>query len=186
MPDEAALLPADIVLIASDGAKVSRWIEATQRLGGFAEHHAIWTHAALYIGNDRVVEATPKGGVRVAPLSEVTLGGVALVRRLPSADPTIDWRYRIIVHAMQGLGQNYSLDAVPWLAWTAWRRRLWRPSPNVDPSTVTICSNVIRDAYLSAADANLVPNGAGVAWPADLSQSPRLVDVSAGWVKVAP
>lgn len=62
LPDEAELLPADIVLIASDGGKAPRWIEATQRRGGFAEDHARWTHAALYIGNDRVVEATPIGG----------------------------------------------------------------------------------------------------------------------------
>lgn len=116
----------------------------------------------------------------------MTFGKVALIRRLLNPDHSIEWRYRVIVHAMQGLGRSYSLDAVPWLAWSAWRRRLWMVSPGVDPSSVAICSNVIRDAYLSAADANLVSNGAGVAWPADLSQSSRLSDVRVGWVKVAP
>lgn len=185
MIDEEALLPADLVLVANGGGKGSATIEKAQRQGGFEAEHARWTHVALYIGGDRVVEATPWHGVRVGTLSSAMFGRPALVRRIINPEPSIETRYQIIIHAMQEIGGSYSIASVPALGWAALRRTLWRRLPARDDQSLRLCSSLVRRAYLSAAEIDIAPGITGIAWPADFSRSKRLTDVAVGWVKLA-
>lgn len=183
--DESRLQPADLVLLGLADAKASRLIEAAQRRGGFDSQHAQWTHVAMYIGDDRVIEATPADGVRVNALSDVMFRRPSLVRRVVHAELPLEARFRTIIHAMHEIGRPYSLGIVPGLGWRAWRRRVWRPGSGPDILGMTICSSLMRRAYLSGAELDIAPHATGVTWPADLSMSPRLADVPIGWVRVA-
>lgn len=185
-PDEAAMEPADLVLVADSGAKGSAAISEAQRRGGFGAQHARWTHVAMYIGDDRVVEASPTDGVRVNALSSVLFRRVALVRRVEKPTLSLEARYRVIIHAMHELGQPYSLGVVPELAWWALRGRWWRRPSRSDDQALTICSSFVRRTYLSATNINIAPQAINLTWPADLSISERLVDVPVGWVRVSP
>jgi len=184
--DEALLQPADLVLVAGNGTKGSTAIETAQRRGGFDTSHARWTHVAMYIGDDRVVEATPVAGVRVNALSNVLFQRPTLVRRVDDAALSQEARFRVIVHAMQELGQPYSLGVIPKLAWWAWKGRWWQRQSSSDEQDLTICSSLVRRTYLSAANINVAPDATDLTWPADLSLSKRLVDVPVGWVRIAP
>lgn len=156
-----------------------------QEYGGFHPDHARWTHASLYIGRGRLVEATPLGGVRVGLLVGMTFGRELLVRRRLSNPPLLmEQRYDIAVHALTGLRRGYSLDAVPRLAWHAWRRRLWEQDQRPDVGGVIICSTVVRNAYTTAIFTDLLPGMISVTWPADLSQTAELDDVPIGWAKI--
>ncbi len=177
------LLPGDVLLVAGTSL-VSRWICQVQTQGGFHSAHAPWTHAALYIGGGRVVEASPLGGVRVGSVAVATFRRCCLVRRRLDPPMKIEQRYEIAVNALTDLRRGYGLGAVPRLAFQAWRRRLWEHDwrPNVDG--VIICSTIVRNAYSRALYIDLIPGMVGVAWPADLSQTTELADVPVGWVKV--
>jgi hypothetical protein len=72
--------------------------------------------------------------------------------------------------------------SIPPLAWRTFRKRLWRTTPT---HGVTICSTVVRAAYVTGPNINLLPGETGVIWPADLSLTPVLNDVPVGWVNVA-
>lgn len=183
--NEDALLPADLVLVANGGGKGSIAIETAQRQGGFEAEHARWTHVALYIGGDRVVEATPWHGVRVGTLSTAMFGRPALIRRIINPELSVETRYQIIIHAMQEIGGSYSVAKVPPLAWAAFRRTLWRRSLGGDDQSLRLCSSLVRRAHLSAAEIDIAPGITGIVWPADLSRSKRLADVDVGWVKLA-
>jgi hypothetical protein len=184
VPDAQALLPGDVLLVTGRGL-VPRWIRKAQEHGGFHPDHARWTHAALYIGRGRLVEATPPGGVRVGLLAGMTFGRELLVRRRLAAPPLqMEQRYDIAIHALTSLRRGYSLGAVPRLAWQAWRRKLWEQDKRPDVGGVTLCSTVVRNAYTTAIYTDLLPGMISVTWPADLSLTSELGDVAIGWAKV--
>lgn len=152
--------------------------------GGFDREHARWSHAALYIGGGRIVEATPFGGVRVGRLVDMTFDRHLLVRRRLDEALTMESRYAIVVDALTGLRRGYSLGAVPRLAWRSWRRQLWAPDRRPDVGGVVICSTVVRNAYTTSIAVDLVPGTISVTWPADLSHTAELEDVEIGWVQI--
>ena len=184
VPDTQKLLPGDVLLVTGTGL-VPHLIRKAQVHGGFHPDHARWTHAAVYIGSDRLVEATPFGGMRVGQLARTTFRRELLVRRrLDNSSLRMEQRYDIAIHALTFLRRGYSFGAVPRLAWQAWRRQLWKPDQRPDIRRVTICSNVVRNAYATAIYTDLLPGVIGVIWPADLSQTTELNDVQIGWVRV--
>jgi hypothetical protein len=182
IPNTQNLQPGDVVLVT--GNNLAAWlIRTAQERGGFHPDHARWTHAALYIGNGLIVEATPRGGVSVGQFVDMTFSREILVRRRLAAQPPFATEQRLLVaiQALTGLRAGYSLTSVPSLAWQAMRGVLWRTS---HVRGVTICSTVVRDAYTTAPHIDLVPGQTGVIWPADLSLTPELDDVVVNWVKV--
>lgn len=182
IPDDEMLLPGDVVLV-TPGSAVARLIQSAQRKGGFSPAHAMWTHAALYIGRGQIVEATPFGGVRVTRLLDMTFGRKILIRR-HTATSNLLTRYQIAIEALTELHRGYSFSAVPRLAWLALRHEIWRNDhrPNID--AVTICSTLVRNAYARAARLDPLPLVTGMVWPADLSQTSELCDTPIGWIKL--
>ena len=179
------LVPGDVLLVSGAGL-LPRLIRHAQERGGFHPRHARWTHASLYIGRGRVVEATPFGGVRIGQLAAATFGRELLVRRrVTTPDLVTEQRCTIAIEALTALRRGYSLTEVPRLAWQAWRGRLWSHDQRPNIGSVTICSTVVNNAYMTAVYTDLAPGIVGVLWPADLSLTDALTDIPVGWVRVA-
>eukprot|EP01037_Dinobryon_pediforme_P005526 gene5526-5580_t len=176
IPNEDAMLPGDVILVTS-GSVVGSLIHRAQSTGGFASDHAIWTHAAMYIGRGQVVEATPIGGVRVGNFLEMTYGRKVLVRRRSNDSlTTLVVRYQIAVEALTALRTSYSFSAIPRLAWLAMRQKIWKTDHRPNIESVMICSTFVRNAYARAARLDPLPQITGMIWPADLSQTDELTD----------
>lgn len=185
VPDDTALLPGDVLLVTGHGL-AGRWIAQAQRRGGFADDHCQWTHAALYVGSGRVIEATPSGGVRIGLMVETCFNRRLLVRRRTADDIRLEHRYQIVIEALTALRRGYSLGVVPSMAWQAFRQTLWQPTSQRRNTLVRICSTVVGNAYSTAINLNLLPGQpGGVVWPADLSHSKELTDIQIGWLKVS-
>lgn len=179
VPDARLLQPADLLLMTR-AATVPNLIRRAQANAGFAPTDAEWTHAALYTGDNMVVDANPIGGVSLRPMVDASFRHRMLVRRHPQL--STEDRYRVVVKALAHLRRGYSLLAVPRLAWLAWSGPGARAPGHV--GGVTICSTLVADAFAEAVQVDFRPRSIGATWPADLSFTAKLDDVQVGWVRV--
>ena len=193
-PDSASLLPGDVILSRTD-THASRLIRQAQADARFDPEHAAWTHVALFLGGDMlldgtrdpskalVIEAQPGHGVRITGLADHAHGRDLLVRRDMSLGDDLAKRYAIAVAAIAQFGRPYAVGHAFLLGLRSWfGRRI--PADARYPQRV-ICSNLVRNAYASAGGRDLLGSEAGDAWPADLSFSTALADVTIGWLKIA-
>ena len=116
-------------------------------------------------------------------LSLATFQSKLLVRRVP--DLSESRGKDVAFEALTLLHRGYSLVAVPALAWQASIGALWRPHKVRDTRTATICSTVVNSAYSASIATDLVPGVEGTIWPADLSETRELRDVTVGWMKLS-
>src|SRR5690242_4276718 len=83
VPDVSALMSGDLILMQPANPDwVSRSIRHAQR--GFSSEDAQWTHAAVLVIDDLIVEAGPGRGVRTRSLYERVPTDKFLVRRYPN------------------------------------------------------------------------------------------------------
>ena len=190
-PDVSQLLPGDLILTQSlDCDWVSKRIRRAQYLGGQHPRDALWTHAAVYMGDQiRVIEANfdylhwGQNGVKMAPLSDYVGDHRLRVRRLPGL--TADERWLIVIAAMSRLNSPYrfrylfrSLGAA---AGGFWRDRN-------DPRTAAtktgyVCSTLYQDS-VAKVTGRLIEETAGVCTPGTLSSTRTLKDVKVDWLKI--
>jgi hypothetical protein len=90
-----------------------------------------------------------------------------------------------VIEALTYLKRGYSFLRLPAMLWQATTKALWKSGRTTDIAGITICSQIIQNAYTAAAFTDPVPDVAGLIWPADLSRTPHLIDISIGWLKVA-
>ncbi len=185
LPNVRKCLPGDLVLYAAvDANAVGREITRSQKLAGFADEHAKWTHAAVFLFDDFIVEAIPGKGVVTRTIYEDVPGKLIRVRRdMKLSEPE---RYRIALRALRMLGDSYSHVGIWKLAQRMWRG-IWngRGVPPEEQNLV-ICSKVFADSYMDEKRSTL--EGCPInfpATPAHLSATKDLSDQNVGWLKIS-
>lgn len=106
-PSVSHLLPGDVVLTSHLGfspIKVANFCKV-----GYQKR--IWTHAALYLGDGRIVESICSG-VRVANLDEAYPPGQAGIRVLRRKDLDGTAAGRIVEYCAQRVGRRYDPQAL--------------------------------------------------------------------------
>lgn len=178
-------MPGDVLLYAAiNPDMVGRTIAGVQRRAGFDDRDAQWTHAAVYLFDDIVVEAVPGRGVVTRTIYEDVPHRLVRLRRPPQLDEAE--RYRIALRALRMLGAGYSHGGIVAMAVGMWRG-LWNRPMSLTDDRLVICSKVFHDAYIEERLAPLAGCQVGTpATPAHLSATPDLLDVKLGWLKLAP
>jgi hypothetical protein len=183
IPDLKLCSPGDLILSRSvKPGLIDRQIAKTQARIGFADEHKCWTHAAVFLYEDFIVEATPEAGVATRSLYEDVPDSVLRVRRCPGLSETE--RYRIALCAQRMLGLRYDAEiafAAGILArFTNWKS-YWFP---LEGKTV-VCSKVYYDAHVEITHRTFRDCPLNdLVTPAHLSATPDLEDVRVPWLEV--
>jgi hypothetical protein len=183
VPNFALCKPGDLILShpLSSGF-LDRRIVRTQIRAGFDAEHARWTHAAVFLYEDLIVEAVPHDGVITRTLYSDIPDSVLRVRRRPGLRD--EERYKIALCAQRMLGSRYNIRAALSIGWRA-RSGLWDRDwfPSIGP--VIICSKVFYDAHVEITRSLLrdCPM-TDLVMPAHLSATSDLEDVHISWLKL--
>jgi Permuted papain-like amidase enzyme, YaeF/YiiX, C92 family len=182
IPDLSRCKAGDLILSCSRQPDyIDALIERTQRHLGFATEHCRWTHAAVFLYDDFVLEAVPWKGVITRSLYEDIPDSILTVRR--NSGLTDDQRYRIAMCAQKMLGTRYSwvaaIDAGLKARFQPWRRDWYRTEKTV------VCSQVYSDAYTQITlqffsgceSGNMIS-------PAHLHATSSLETIDVPWLKV--
>lgn len=171
--------PGDLVLTAHRSEKASATIRTFQSRM-FMPSAAAWTHAAVYIKDGIIVEATPRRGIGRSDLHDYVGSHRIALRRAVGLAPEV--RREIALDAALQLGKAYDR----WMVLTFLRQAL---SPGFRRNELqrkhAICSQLYADSYLKASKRNL--SGCPVdepVTPAHLAASPDLVPVPLRWVRL--
>ena len=182
MPDEAQLLPGDLLLVSAlKPSSGSAAIINAQAGGGHAAIHARFHHAATYIGDNLVCEAQLWKGVQVVSLYEYV--GTHLLRFRRDPNLSQDDRWRLAVRSLHQLRKPYGVFALPRL-WYESRRGFWRPGVLRLTLRGIICSSLYAEAYAWTTGRLLVEGQLNLTTPADLSLSARLSEANVEWLKI--
>ena len=147
VPDLRSCEAGDLILSHSiSPAFIERQIVRTQAEAGLSEEDSRWTHAAVFLYQDFVLEAVPWKGVITRSLYSDIPDSVLRVRRRPSLEEKE--KYKIALCAQRMLGTRYDIKAALSLGWRSilgrqmWNRD-WRPLFR----SAVICSQVVYDAH---------------------------------------
>ena len=178
LPDVRMWRPGDLLLLSAVKPNfMQQRIINTQRRTGYAEEHARWHHAAIYLGERYICEAVPSG-VRYRPIEEFVPNYLIRVRRDHKLD--IEQAYSVAIRAIMRLSKSYS----HWPAVRAWLRS-WKPIVfSLDLRVrrrAIICSQLFHDAYMEATNRTLVERVDTIVLPAELSACSGLKDVKSAW-----
>lgn len=145
IPDLRQCEPGDVILFRDAAPNIfSRTISYAQA-GSHPKPHARWTHAAIYLYDDQIVEAVPFPGVRARSLyDDVPKKRIFRVRRRP--DLSREQRYVIALRALSMLHSRYSFRAALGIGWRS--LGISRRVGAMSFGQVIICSKVVSDVYL--------------------------------------
>jgi hypothetical protein len=166
----------------------SRAIRFAQQNLGFIPDDARWNHAAVYMDNDFICDATPFWGVRYRKIYDY-IGHYALrVRR----DPLLSDKERtqIAIQAASHLRNPYCLRELGRIGAQSLRRLLLPQFVDAWPNNSgLICSTLYANAYYRATSKTLQNPASGepveTVTPAFLSYTRRLVDVECAWLSIS-
>ena len=141
---------------------------------------ARWHHAAMYIGDANICEATASG-VNLVPIFDYV--GTHLLRLRRNRNLTDKERFRVAVKALARLRNSYS----QWSVVKLYARSFpgfWRDSG--DPvsffgASAVICSQLYADAYAMATSKLITSVPSVQVTPAALSETSQLTDVGLHW-----
>jgi hypothetical protein len=182
IPDWRQCLPGDVILFRDAAPGLASRIISYAQGASHPERDARWTHAAVYLYDDQIVEAVPYPGVRTRSLyDEVPKRRTLRVRRRPGL--TVDQRYVIALRALSMLHSRYSFTAAVGIGWRSLGDGRRVGAMNFGP--VIICSKVVSDAYLEITRhlfQGCSPDRPVT--PADLSATADLSDVQVPWFAI--
>jgi hypothetical protein len=175
-------LPGDIVLV---GAMKPDWIARTiikVQAQQYGSVHGRWQHAAIYMGNGFVAEATTHG-VTYSPIEKYVSEHFLRVRRNPALTP--DQRWLVAIEAGVRLRTAYGFSDILSIYRSSFPKlkRQLRPKFMVQTNAV-ICAQLCQEAHATVTSQLLVPFGSSPAVPAALSQTAKLVDVALYWCSI--
>jgi len=183
VPDLEYCKAGDLILSHSVARDyIETGIINTQLKAGLAEDDSRWTHAAVYLYEDFILEADPKLGVRSRSLYSDVPGSCFRVRRrqnLKEAD-----RYKIALCAQRMLGMRYDLGAALSLGLRARVSEMWNRYWAPRMKKEIICSQVFYDAYAEITRHFLSSCPTHGVMPAHLSATSDLEDISVPWLKI--
>lgn len=175
--------PGDLLLVSSivPDLAAKQIIEAQVR-GGFIPDDARWQHAAVYLGDGYVIEATLHG-VQYVPIFPY-LGNHRLRLRRPLGLSDED-RWRIAIQAAVRANERYGVRSIFRLYLQSFRG-LWRTKVSAlkAQSRSIICSQLYSDSYSTITGRLLTRTIAVTITPAALSQSDAFEDVPLFWMTI--
>jgi hypothetical protein len=187
------LMPGDLLLtreITPD--KISAQISEVQSKGGYSTSDSVWTHAAMYVGDDiHVVEATfdnitSGGNVRLTKLDTYCDGKYALRFRRSKFISNEREGWRICVCALKRLGDPYDIPFITEM----WCKVVWGKNGFYNDyfkegftKKAVVCSTLYAEAY-SEATRRILGEVNGICVPAWLSAADDFLDIEVGWMKI--
>jgi hypothetical protein len=184
VPDFNQCLPGDLILFRDVAqSRTSRLIAGAQTRAGFAPEHSCWTHAAIFLYADFIVEAVPWPGIKTRTLySDIPRRMMRVRRDISLSDIQ---RYEIALRALRMLGTRYSWITAISIGMDMFKG-LWNSDSQRPPYPVVICSKAFYDAYADVTHKLLQGcQAGGPVLPAHLSSTTDLSDVDIGWVRLA-
>lgn len=130
------LLPGDVLLVEGK-SRFARIVKAITQ--------STWSHVAIHVGANRVVEADVQDGVRTLPLSALTGCGIRVMR---AVGLSAEQREAVAQAVLARVGQGYDLKHAIRLG----RAHLPIGRRDIDPSADperAICSTLIAHAFAS-------------------------------------
>lgn len=162
--------------------RVQRSIKKFQKLNGYHEDHARWHHAAVYIGNYLICEAT-RTGVKHAEVFDYV--GNSLIRVRRDTALSSEQSSQIAINALLRLRSSYSFSAVLKLWWQCKRGSCnKRYIPRVPSPLAVICSQLYGDAHMAVSGKALDKDANQPITPASLSETTLLQDIKTSWLNI--
>jgi len=160
-----------------------------QQKGGYHPDDAMWTHAAMYVGDGAsIVEATfdnlrEGGDVRLTNLDDYCTGKHVLKFRRSRyvTDTQLGWK--VCVRAFSRLKKPYSFAAAARMWFDVAIRGNGFYDQERPVSKAVICSTLYADSY-NEATRRLLGEVSGVCVPAWLSGSDEFEDVQPEWLSI--
>src|SRR5262249_23130032 len=147
VPDLRRCKAGDLILSCSvKPGFLERHIYCIQTRAGFSAEDSRWTHAAVFLYEDFIVEAVPLRGVISRTLYSDIPESVLRVRRSPGLHD--NERYKIALCAQRMLGTRYNIKAALSLGWRAFLSGMWDRAWFPSINSVIICSKVFYDAHV--------------------------------------
>jgi len=178
LPNTQLWRPGDLILVSSiKPGFISRSIIKVQR-GIYSDEDALWHHAAVYIGDDIICEATGKG-VNPKPIFPYIGNHKIRVRR--DLALTIEDSYKIAIQALFRIKYKYSFGSIIRLLLQANKANI---KPKDFSKASTICSQLYADAYGAVTGRTIDNRTDHPITPAGLSGYSGLIDVDVSWQKL--
>lgn len=172
----------DIVLVRSDRTATGRFIEAGQVLSTSAAMRAgrEWTHAAIYVGDGMVIDATPRQPIMRRSVWAYCQDRPIAVRRLRAGPQVTGAQVQSIATAAEGFLQ------LPYSMWRVVIDKLkprWFSSQTQRGSGQRLyCSTLVARAVVEATEIDLASEAAHrPLYPAVLWSHPLLDPVHVEW-----
>jgi hypothetical protein len=185
VPDLRRCEAGDLILSFSiSPGFAEKQIIRAQTHAGLSADDSRWTHAAVFLYQDFVLEAVPRKGVVTRTLYSDIPDSVLRVRRRPNL--RVEEKYQIALCAQRMLGTRYDISAVLSLGWRSKFKQMWKRDwrPPLFKAAV-ICSQVVYDAHAEITLGLLEGCPLRDVMPAHLSATSSLEDICIPWVKLA-
>lgn len=172
--------PGDLILVSSLTPNyVQKAIKIVQEKGGYHPEHAQWHHAAVYLGDYGLCEAT-RTGVKAGKIYPYIGGYRIRVRR--DMTLTDDLRWKIAVQALLSLNVSYSYKSIIEIliqSRDGWWKNNFKPRNTSDRAV--ICSRLYSDAYGNVTNKTVEQQYNTPVTPAQLSCCTLFQDVQTHW-----
>ena len=183
-PNIERWLPADLLLVSSiEPSTLTKQILGAQLRGGFNADDARWQHAAVYLGDGYVIEATLRR-VQYVPIYAY-IGKYRLRLRRPIGLDQNE-RWKIAIQAAVRANERYAIGSIFRLYFRSFKGLWTREMPSAIKAQATslICSQLYSDSYSSVTGHLLTRTVLETATPAALSHSDAFEDVDLFWATI--